>query len=566
MKNGLAVTVVGLVLGSLLIWAAAPSGVQPTPENAEEFPGLYLQGPRNVGDIRDPGGASADSVNSTRRDGFRGFRTVLGTDTREQTRIVGTNQETRNTRGDVPNGWDASKGKGTVGDGAVLFLGEADVAFDGGLAGASTLFGTDGDADGGVVSVDPADVEVTEANGFTTGRYTTTGESSGPGIAVREARIVGVDIENERGVGVAGGNVRHDERLTVTATWNYFPAEDLELRITDRDDDVEVTHAVLMPNNSSVVGYGTTGVGNQFQPGSERGQATWVIDMSDQEAGTYSFEFEAIDDLDHASDSTTLTLTTEASPSIDLESTEAVQGETVAFEIVDSSAGETHIVTIERPDMRDGVLDRRALPPTGDGIRYGQDQDGAFVWTEYRINADTGVATGQVDTGYLDSTRVVLQLYAADRDLEDVRSSPGDVEAEAVLTVRENETEARSTTTDSGSEEEQQIDDTSTTAPPQHTDSSTSSPTSTPNGTPISRIGGFGLVGLTIGFLLGTFGNKELRLSVIAIFGGLFSGQFFDLIPENVSPGVILGAIAAGVIVGVVLGTLFKARIPDESN
>jgi hypothetical protein len=323
MKKGLTAVVAGLILGSLLVSVSAladptvvSSPLGPSPSGSLVATDVDGEDPESWRGRPRPD----ETLARTSLGGNATDATVAGTPHRTNGRLGGesglsaTTQNSRTTRGDVPNGWNAARGEGTVGAGAVLFMGEEDIAFGGSLSGATTLFGVDGTADGDSLVVDPDNVRITDAAGFELGRYTTNGNPEGPGIVVQEARVVDVDIRNEQGFEVSGTTVPRGERLTVTVTWNYFRAEDIVLRVTRRDDGVEVTDAVLMAGNSSAVGSGTTGVGDQFQPSESSAEATWVVDTSDQEDGVYVFEFGGVDDLDDAAATTRIEVVPDGDP------------------------------------------------------------------------------------------------------------------------------------------------------------------------------------------------------------------------------------------------------------
>ena len=308
------------------------------------------------------------------------------------------------------------------------------------------------------------------------GQYTLDGTGAGAGVTVQTPRVTDLSVLNERGIDVEGSTVQEDEILLVSAEWNFEQAEDLSLEVRDEDGN-EVTGDVLgtladlseaqrgeltgayaqFPEAVEVTGQRGTGTGIEYLQGvgqfnqsqlanTSVDSAYWVVDLSDQPSGDYTINVEGWSDLDFgpASRTTAISLTTEDDVTIDLDEDTATRGQNVRFTIRGSVAGAQHVVTIEDDDFRNNQVDRRVFRTIQDTIERGTldtngdgTEDVAYAIIE--INEDTGLGVGQIDTSFLDDTNVDLNVYQADRSLQDVANNTGDTEDDLTLDVREGQ-------------------------------------------------------------------------------------------------------------------------------
>lgn len=358
-------------------------------------------------------------------------------------------------------------------DKPVVFQGERNIEFlgpEGFPLDAGQLVGVAGNAEGvPLESPIPQDQE--------RGQYTTTGESDAPGVTIQTPRVTELDLLNERGIDVGGANVQEDETLLVRAEWNFEQSEDLELVVRDQNGNT-VTGDVLadadqlsdaqrnelsgpyadLPERVVNPGQRGTGTGvvylqglGQFSDGelansSELDAAYWALDVSDLQSGDLSITVEGWDDLNFgaASQTTTVNVQSEDDVNLDLEDEGATRGQNVLFTVRGSTAGASHYVAIEDDDFRNNRVDVRVFRDIQDVIDRGTvdvDGDGTddFAYAEIEVNEDTGLGVGQVDTGYLDDASVTVNLYSADRSLEDVAADIGDTEDDQTLDVRQGD-------------------------------------------------------------------------------------------------------------------------------
>ncbi|WP_251342741.1 HVO_2072 family ArtA-dependent S-layer glycoprotein [Haloplanus halophilus] len=323
--------------------------------------------------------------------------------------------------------FDTTNGEGYIFDGATVFQGETGLELGGQLAN-NELLKTAGDAEG--VPLELPDVPQSQE----TGRYTTTGGTGSPGVVVTTPRVTSLEVLNTNGEDIAGGSVGEGQsdqsgagQLTVVGAWNYEEAEDLELTVED-DSGLDVTGDV---NNDAVKSAPQdTGVdvnGLDIAP-SEVG---WDVDLSDTGTGTYTISLAGSDDLGfgEASQSTTITVTGDDDPSLQVDEDDIVRGEDVRFEIQGSDAGDEHTVLISSDDFRDGVSPTNAqkifrqVGDTGQvgvvnnsgntAVPRGTTPSGTieYAYANVTIDDGTGLGVGQIETQYLDDSDVDIYLY-----------------------------------------------------------------------------------------------------------------------------------------------------------
>jgi major cell surface glycoprotein (TIGR04216 family) len=352
----------------------------------------------------------------------------------------------------------------------VVFQGEDDVEFvdgNGEQVNPSQLVGVSGDAEG-----QPLELPIPQNQA--TGQYAFNGNAEQPGVTVQTPRVTDLELVNERGVDVEGSAVQEEETLLVRAEWNFQQAEDLELVVRDGNGN-DVTGDVLAepgdlsesqmqelsgpyaenPDRVSPPGQRGTGTGvvylqgvGQFEDSEIENQsldaAYWAIDLSDQDEGDYTVTVEGWDnlDFDDATRSTSFSVTTESDVSLDLSRDDATRGERIPFTIRGSTAGAEHYVVIEQDDFRNNRVDAGVFRDVQDIIDRGTfdaDDDGEadFAWAQVQIDEDTGLGVGQIETSFLDDATIDVNIYEADRPLEEIGANVGDTEDDPSLTINQ---------------------------------------------------------------------------------------------------------------------------------
>ncbi|MBP2252850.1 surface glycoprotein (TIGR04207 family), partial [Halarchaeum solikamskense] len=297
--------------------------------------------------------------------------------------------------------------------GATVYKGEEDLTFAGGLG--SSLTGVAGNAEGTILSP-PVPQDQSE------GRYTTDGESGSPGVTVNTPRVTSLDVNNQNGKDISGSSVseQNARNLEVAADWNFQEAENLEITVED-SSGLEITGDVVE---------GSDTIKNAD------GEASWNLDLSDQDAGDYSITVEGTEDLDfgQASQTTSIALNTDDDIELDLGSSSVTQGSNVQYTIRGGVAGDVHHVVIDANDLRDSTSNRGATQVfrnvgdvnargiiTDDGNVYGpneiselgSDESIDYLYAAVEIDDDTGVGVGSIDTQYLDDTSIDVDVYDA---------------------------------------------------------------------------------------------------------------------------------------------------------
>jgi hypothetical protein len=355
----------------------------------------------------------------------------------------------------------------------VVFQGEDDVDFvgdNGQSINPSNLIGVSGNAEGiPLESPIPEDQEL--------GQYAIDGRAANIGVTVQTPRVTDLEVFNERGVDVEGSTIQEDETLLISGEWNFQRAEDLSLEVTDEDGN-EITGDVLtqvedlsqaqldqlqgpFADNPSLIenpGQRGTETGIEYLQGlgqlnesADNGTqdleaAYWAIDLSDQNAGDYTITVEGWDNLDFgpATRSTSISVTGDENVVLDLEGDDATRGQNVRYTVRGSTAGATHIVTIEDTDFRNNQVDERVFRDVEDVIDRGSldtndDGEADLAWAQVEIDDDTGLGVGQIDTTYLDDTSVDVNLYETDQNLSDIADDLGDTEDDFSLDISEGE-------------------------------------------------------------------------------------------------------------------------------
>ncbi|UPV99769.1 hypothetical protein M0R88_14770 [Halorussus gelatinilyticus] len=352
----------------------------------------------------------------------------------------------------------------------VVFQGEEDINFvqpNGRPIDPAQLVGVSGDAEGiPLESPIPEDQEL--------GQYAVNGQRSNIGVTVQKPRVTDLEVFNERGIDVEGSTVQEDETLLVKADWNFQNAEDLSLEVTDENGN-EITGDVLTnveslsdaqlqelngayaqyPEKIDNPGQRGTGTGIEYLQGigqfnntqletdnTSVQSAYWAIDLSDQNSGDYTITVEGWDTLNQesATRSTVVSVTGETNVALDLEGDEATRGQNVRYTVRGSTAGASHIVTIEDNDFRNNQVNENVFRDVEDVIDRGTldtNNDGSsdLAWAQVEVNEDTGLGVGQIDTSYLDDTNVDVNLYQEGQNLTDIAQDEGDTEDDRTLNV-----------------------------------------------------------------------------------------------------------------------------------
>lgn len=189
-----------------------------------------------------------------------------------------------------------------------------------------TLAGTAGQADGGIVSVDPTDVDVTAAAGFDTGAYSINGSNGDVHISVRDPSITALSLyrgNDDSGAEITGGHLPRGENVTVTAEFDFASAEYLEVSIVN-ENGVEITPE-LVPDRPARIN-------------ESAGSLTLDVTGAQLEAGeTYTVHVEGAE-LDDANRATTFAIR-EAQTTLSLAETSVTRGESVVGTVIGPPGG-----------------------------------------------------------------------------------------------------------------------------------------------------------------------------------------------------------------------------------
>jgi major cell surface glycoprotein (TIGR04216 family) len=321
--------------------------------------------------------------------------------------------------------FDTVDGEGVVYPGATVFQGETDIELGGPLSGG--VVKSAGDDEGVPLEVPnvPEDQPV--------GRYTTDGASGSPGVTVTTPRVTTLEVENVRGVDIAGGSVRQGSatsgsgELTVVGAWNYEEAENLEVTVQD-NDGLDVTGDAIVEPAGSTGDRTTKGAADITN-----NEVRWDMDLSDLDTGTFTVTLAGTDDLDFgtARRSATITVTSSDDVRLAFDRRTVTRGEDATFRIRGSSAGEYHIVTVDESEFRSADLStdqrERIFRRVGDTVLTGFSENEDVAYAVVEIDDDTGVGVGQIDTTNLDDGDVDVDLYRASSDRPE---NEGDVDAD----------------------------------------------------------------------------------------------------------------------------------------
>lgn len=153
------------------------------------------------------------------------------------------------------------------------------------------------------------------------GRYS----SSGLTVRVQEPRISKVTLLNQNGAEIGSNvSVRKNNPVLVKASWNFAPAEDIQLELVDQNDGITVEREVLATSPSDAQaaelpsGFATAGLSRKIQGLGTTGYETayWLLNFDSVDEGAYTLRIEGSDNLTsgEATWSTELTVGEESTP------------------------------------------------------------------------------------------------------------------------------------------------------------------------------------------------------------------------------------------------------------
>lgn len=294
-------------------------------------------------------------------------------------------------------------------NGTVVYAGEDDVRFvaaDGSTVTTSSLRKTAGDNEGAPLQID-------EVDDPSTGRYATKPGGGGFSVILQEPRITTAEVQFEstgEDVGSISGRADSLDDLVVTAAWNFHNAELLEVSVTGPSGN-DVTDEVLA---SSVLN-------------DTNGEHSVSLDMSNEDPGSYSIDFDGVDGLGSESYSFRLLATDEFA--VDTGSESVTQGNYANVSITGGLADEYHLVTVDAEAFRDnpdtetqlfrdvedtesvGYVRADGTTSVNAGLDMVNANNAAYAYAVLQI--DETNASGQIDTTLLRDTDVTVEVHAS---------------------------------------------------------------------------------------------------------------------------------------------------------
>lgn len=285
---------------------------------------------------------------------------------------------------------------------SVVFQGEDDLVFyrdNGNTLSPATLEGTSGDARGIPLQIpisEDAPKGAYAENGNVDGNYRVTVVE--PRITTAEVQLDGVATEQ-----VVATRATPDE-LSINATWNFAAAEDIEVTVED-PSGTDVTSRVV---SNRILSGGTNSTG---------------LDLSDEDPGEYTIIFEGTDNLDHSTVVQEYAIET-TEDTLGLEAGIAEQGELLGYTVTGATNNAQYLVTISSANFSDGITTTQAsqiFVNSDDTVETGvanetstqgntiEDVDYAYAL----VRADGSTGSGSINTEYLNSAPVEIDLFAA---------------------------------------------------------------------------------------------------------------------------------------------------------
>lgn len=283
-----------------------------------------------------------------------------------------------------------------------VFQGEDDLVFyddNGNTLNPGTLEKTAGDARGTVLQMpisEDASTGTYAENGNIDGNYRVTVVE--PRITTAEVQLDGVATEQ-----VVATRATPNE-LSINATWNFAAAEDIEVTVED-PSGTDVTSRVV---SDRILSGGTNSTG---------------LDLSNEDPGEYTIIFEGADNLDQNTVVQEYTIET-TEDTLGLEAGIAEQGESLGYTITGATNNAQYLVTISSANFSDGITTTQAsqiFASSDDTVETGvanetstqgstiEDVDYAYAL----VRADGSTGSGSINTEYLNSAPVEIDLFAA---------------------------------------------------------------------------------------------------------------------------------------------------------
>jgi len=344
----------------------------------------------------------------------------------------------------------------TIQSGDRVFLGE-EINTDAGLgADEPLLTGVAGNAEGVSLDLSSPIPQTTENQPLGTYDVDGSGSATTPNVTLLAPRITDSEILTSSGGDVTGSAISSGDadNLYVNADYNYEAAEKVEVTVED-PSGTDITNEVL---NGTDVYADDNSVGGTSSTGGGVG-----IDMSGQDAGEYTIILEGAEDLDFgdASETMTLTISSQDEVGIELDSESVTQGTDVQYTVTNGIDGNEHVVAIDLSDLRNDATTEQAkavFRNIGDTSEVGIANDsatnasgsatGPTVETAdiaYAVvEIDGASAVGGVETQYLDDSDVDIEVY--DAGVSATAAADQDSTNDITLTVEEGGTTLSSPT------------------------------------------------------------------------------------------------------------------------
>jgi len=288
----------------------------------------------------------------------------------------------------------ASSGEdaGDVGPGATVFQGEEDIRFVDAAGNEIPAESYQQTGDGSEVLETPIPTDQP------TGTYESTAGTGGPHtVTVQTPRVTMLEVTNQNGNDIAGGqvNIGDNTQLTIDTEYNFEESEPLDITIED-ESGLEVTNEVLEESGTQITDNGEVQVGLNEA-------------ALDNEEYTITVEGDEDFDFGEASQSTTVTVTTGENVAVDVEPSEVTRGENARFEVDQSNEGDTHVVSIDADEI--DRTPESVFRNAGDTLATTSTDDGDAIAL---VEIDDGVAVGSIDSSYLDTADVTVDVYGSD--------------------------------------------------------------------------------------------------------------------------------------------------------
>ncbi|ELZ89050.1 cell surface glycoprotein [Haloferax sulfurifontis ATCC BAA-897] len=338
----------------------------------------------------------------------------------------------------------------TIASGDRVFLGE-EIDTDAGLGASNPLLtGVSGNAEG--ISLDLTSPIPQSSDDQPLGTYSADGNSGSANVTLLAPRITDSEILTASGGDVTGSAISSDDadELYVNANYNYESAEKVTVTVED-PSGTDITNEVLT-SSSDVINDSTVDTQNGAQ-----------LDMSDQDAGEYTITLEGAEDLDfgEASETMTLTISSQDEVGIELDSESVTQGTDVQYTVTNGIDGNEHVVAIDLSDAQSDITTQQAkaiFRNIGDTSEVGianssavnnssasttldvSDADIAYAIVEI----DGASAVGGIETQYLDDSDVDIEVY--DVGVNATEAVDADPTNDITLTVEEGGTTLSSPT------------------------------------------------------------------------------------------------------------------------